>query len=211
MPEAPPRERAALARSAISYNMNGPKKSAKFGLMRKGEYIEVSIVFNTQSKFAKLAVGKHVVTAKQRRSGDKIFPLTVALRDKSPLEKVQVDYDPKKNTFKIRVNDEDVYSLVKEEVDFDPSKTEQLGALLNINDKKDSNGPGGFGWTIGGYIPWIVDEVEEKISTALAMDQLSSIYIDALMCKAVVANEFLDHLTCHIAEHGLEKLDLRKF
>ena len=88
MSEAPPRERAALARSAIAYKMEGPKKSAKFGLMRKGEYIGVSIVLNTQSKFAKLAVGKHVVTAKQRHSGDKIFPLAVAIRDKAPLEKV---------------------------------------------------------------------------------------------------------------------------
>ena len=34
MPEAPPRERAALARSAISMNIIGAKKSAKFGLMR---------------------------------------------------------------------------------------------------------------------------------------------------------------------------------
>ena len=203
MPEAPPRERAALARSAISYNMNGAKKSAKFGLMRKGEYIGVSIVLNTQSKFAKLAVGKHVVTAKQRHSGDKIFPLFVALRDKSPLEKVQVNYDPQKNTFQIRVNDEDIYSLVKEEVDFDPSKTEPLETYLNMNDKKDSNGLAGLEWTILGYVPWIVDEVEEKISNALGMDQLSSLIIKALICKAVVANEFLDVLTCYIAEHGL--------
>ena len=47
MAEAPPRERAALARSAISMKMNGPKKSAKFGLMRRGEYIGVSVVLNT--------------------------------------------------------------------------------------------------------------------------------------------------------------------
>ena len=64
MAEAPPRERAALARSAISLKMNGPKKSAKFGLMLKGEYIGVSVALNTQTKFAKLAVGKQVVTAK---------------------------------------------------------------------------------------------------------------------------------------------------
>ena len=37
MAEAPPRERAALARSAIEMNMDGPKKSAKFALLRKGE------------------------------------------------------------------------------------------------------------------------------------------------------------------------------
>ena len=88
MAEAPPRERAALARSAISFKMNGPKKSARFGLMLKGEYIGVSVVLNTQSKFAKLTVGKHVVTAKQRRSGEKMFPLAVAVRDKGSLQKV---------------------------------------------------------------------------------------------------------------------------
>ena len=64
MNEAPPRERAALARSAITMQMNGPKKSAKFGLLRRGEYIGVSVLLNTHSKFAKLAVGKNVVTAK---------------------------------------------------------------------------------------------------------------------------------------------------
>ena len=37
MAEAPPRERAALARSAIETNMDGLKKSAKFILLRKGE------------------------------------------------------------------------------------------------------------------------------------------------------------------------------
>ena len=64
MVEAPPRERAALARSAIKMKMDGPKKSAKFGLMLKGEYIGVSVVMNNQTKFCKLAVGKQVVTAK---------------------------------------------------------------------------------------------------------------------------------------------------
>ena len=106
--------------------MDGPKKSAKFGLLRKGEFLGVSVVLNTQSKFGKLAVGKHVVTGKQRHSGDKIFPLIVAVSGKAPITKVQVDYDQPKNTFKFKVNDEDVYSLVKEEVDFDPSKIEDL-------------------------------------------------------------------------------------
>ena len=54
MSEAPPRDRAALARTAISMQMDGPKKCAKFGLLRKGEYIGVSAVFNTYTKFAKL-------------------------------------------------------------------------------------------------------------------------------------------------------------
>ena len=54
MSEAPIRERAPLARSAISFSMQGAKKSAKFGLLRKGEYIGVSVLLNTLTKFAKL-------------------------------------------------------------------------------------------------------------------------------------------------------------
>ena len=64
MAEAPPRERADLARTTIQMNMAGPKKSAKFALLRKGEQISVSVLLNTHTKFSKLAVGKHVVTAK---------------------------------------------------------------------------------------------------------------------------------------------------
>ena len=64
MEEAPPRERAPLARSAMTMNMDGPKKSAKFGLLLKGKYIGVSALLNFKTKFAKLSVGKHVVTAK---------------------------------------------------------------------------------------------------------------------------------------------------
>ena len=128
MEEAPPRERAALARSAITMQMSGPKKSAKFGLLRRGEYIGVSVLLNTHSKFAKLAVGKHVVTAKQRNSsGGWGFPLTIALNGLDPLTKVWVDYEPlPKNIFVFRINGEDIYSLVKEEVDYDPSKTETM-------------------------------------------------------------------------------------
>ena len=36
MAEAPPRERAELARTTITMNMAGPKKSAKFAILRKG-------------------------------------------------------------------------------------------------------------------------------------------------------------------------------
>ena len=54
MDEAPPRERAALARTAISMQMHGPKKISKFGLLLKGKYIGVSVVLNTHTKFAKL-------------------------------------------------------------------------------------------------------------------------------------------------------------
>ena len=63
MAEAPPRERAALARSTISTKMDGPVKSANFALLRTGEYTGVSAVYNMDTKFSKLSVGKHVVTA----------------------------------------------------------------------------------------------------------------------------------------------------
>ena len=100
MAEAPPRERAALARSTIEVEMDGPKKTAKFGLLLKGQYISVAVVLNTHTKFAKLAVGKHVVTSKQRNTGDLLFPLVVAVSGLSPLTKVWVDYLPHpKNIF----------------------------------------------------------------------------------------------------------------
>ena len=122
MVDAPPRERAALARSAITMNMDGQKKSAKFALMCKGEYISVSILYNMLTKFAKLSVGKHVVSAKQRHTKEPLFTLAIALSGLHPLAKVWVDYLPQpKNTFFFKVNDEDIYSLKKEEVDFDPS------------------------------------------------------------------------------------------
>ena len=89
MLEAPPRERAALARSTIIMKTDGPKKSARFGLLLKGMYIGVYAVLNTHTKFSKLSVGKFVVTANQRRSPqDPLFPLAVALRGFPLLSKV---------------------------------------------------------------------------------------------------------------------------
>lgn len=86
------------------------------------------------TKFSKLTVGKHVVCANKRNSEVSLFPLAIALSSLHPLTKVWVDYLPQpKNTFIIRVNDADIYSLVKEEVDFDPLKTEKLKVYLNIN------------------------------------------------------------------------------
>ena len=83
------------------------------------------MLLNMLTKFGKLSVGKHVVSAKQRSAGEPIFPLAIALSGLHPLTKVWVDYEPlPKNSFKIRINDADFYSLVKEEADFDPTKTE---------------------------------------------------------------------------------------
>ena len=41
----------------------GDFRSAKFGLMRNGNYTGVSVLLNTLTKFSKLQVGKYVVTA----------------------------------------------------------------------------------------------------------------------------------------------------
>ena len=157
MKEAPPRDRAALARSAMSMNMIGPKKSAKFGLLRRGEYTGVSALINFHTKFAKLSVGKHVVTAKQRLgSQEPLLPLSIGINGLNPIAKVTVSYEPQpKNIFVFKVNDEDLYSLTKEEVDFDPSKTESLSTSLKVNDDLVISTP----------VPWIIDEVEERIHT----------------------------------------------
>ena len=111
-------------------------RSAKFGLLRKGEYIGVAVVLNMHTKFAKLSVGKNVVKARQQHSSqDPLFPLVIALSGLYPISKVWVNYEAwPKNTFVFRVNDADVYSLVKEEVDYDPSKTETLTVALKVND-----------------------------------------------------------------------------
>ena len=80
--------------------MDGPKKSANFSLLRNGENNNVSVSLNTHTKFAKLSVGKHVATAKQRKPGDQLFPLTVAPGGMHPISKVSVDYLPwPKNVF----------------------------------------------------------------------------------------------------------------
>ena len=67
-------------------------------------------------------------------------------------------------------------------------------------------------YSIPGMMPWIIDDVEEKIQADLGMEQLSSLRIEGLEAKSWVANEFLDHLTCYdLAENGLDKLILFNF
>ena len=93
MDEAPPRERAELARTVITSQMEGLKKTAKFGFMRRGEYISASVLLNMHTKFAKLQVGKNFVTANKRHNpGYSLFPLAIALSGLHPLTKVWVDY-----------------------------------------------------------------------------------------------------------------------
>ena len=61
-------------------------------------------------------------------------------------------------------------------------------------------------------MPWISDDVDDKIQVALGMDHLKSIEIDKLYCKSSVANEFLNFLTCYdLPEHGLDKLIFNNF
>ena len=61
-------------------------------------------------------------------------------------------------------------------------------------------------------MPWIIDDVEDKIQTALGMDHLSSLYINQFDCKSLVANEFLDIICSYdLPEEGLSKLILSSF
>ena len=64
--EAPVR-REPLARTTTSINMKGQIKYGYFPLLRNGELIPVSVHLNQRTKFAKLQVGKQIVTSKQRK------------------------------------------------------------------------------------------------------------------------------------------------
>ena len=61
-------------------------------------------------------------------------------------------------------------------------------------------------------MPWIIDDVDEKVENALGPGQLSSLEISWFRCESWVANEFLD-LMCgyDLPEQGLEKLVLHYF
>jgi len=48
-----------------------------------------------------------------------------------------------------------------EQLDYDPTKTEVLNVKLTVNDKKAIS---------TGYTPWITDEVEDKIQSALGQE-----------------------------------------
>ena len=61
-------------------------------------------------------------------------------------------------------------------------------------------------------MPWITEEVDDKVESALGPGHLFSLSISDLKCESWVANEFLD-LMCgyDLQEQGLEKLILRGF
>ena len=70
---------------------------------------------------------------------------------------------------------------MKEEVDFDPTKTETLRVRwLKLNDQYDQR----KGTAISGSMPWIINDVEDKIQTALGMCHLTSLDVTGLMCKS---------------------------
>ena len=61
-------------------------------------------------------------------------------------------------------------------------------------------------------MPWIINDVEEKIQSALGMGHLHSIDIDRLDSKSWIVNELLDALTCFdLPEQGLNKLIFNYF
>ena len=61
-------------------------------------------------------------------------------------------------------------------------------------------------------MPWIINDVEERIQDALGMGHLHSIDIVNLDSKSFVANELLDALTCYdLPEQGLQKLSFYEF
>ena len=61
-------------------------------------------------------------------------------------------------------------------------------------------------------MPWILDDVSDKVESALGMSCLTSLHIRILNCKPWVANEFLDLLCSYdLPEQGLEKLTLHNF
>ena len=61
-------------------------------------------------------------------------------------------------------------------------------------------------------MPWIIDDVEDKIQTALGMGHFNSLEIYSLDSKSWVANEFLDILTCYdLPKRGLDKLTFHGF
>ena len=57
---------------------------------------------------------------------------------------------------------------MKEEVDYDPTKIEELNVKLCINDKKEYDNEPTL--VIDRSMPWIIEEIESKIQSALGAE-----------------------------------------
>ena len=129
--------REPLARTTTSINMNGQIKRGYYPLLRNGELIPVSVQLNQRTKFAKLQVGKQIVTAKLRQgSQNQLFPQSVAMVGLAPLAKVEADYlPPPKNQFIVKINGDEYFTLVKEDLGVDLSQIEVFKCdSLKVND-----------------------------------------------------------------------------
>ena len=73
-----------------------------------------------------------------------------------------------KYEFLIKVNDKDYYTLVKEEIDFDPSQIESFKCRsLKLNEVEAHSG----------VMPWVLEEVEEKMNRVYQGKSLESLEI----------------------------------
>ena len=58
-------------------------------------------------------------------------------------------------------------------------------------------------------MPWIIEDIESKIQSALGMEQLTSLNIESLKSKSWVANKFLDDLCNYdLPDQGLDRIIL---
>ena len=145
-----------------------------------------------------------ISTAKQKQgSQNPLFPQVIAISDLAPVKKVWADYlPPPKNEFILKVNDFDYYTLVKEEIDFDPTQIELFKCEKLVLNEVEA---------LSGQVPWVIEEVEEKINKVYQGKQLESLEIVGLDCKSNVANETFDLMAgLDLVDESLRKLLLRE-
>ena len=59
-------------------------------------------------------------------------------------------------------------------------------------------------------MPWIIEEVEEKLNKVYQGKPLESIEIEGLECKSFIANQFFDFIvSLDLADNGLKKLIIK--
>ena len=132
-----------------------------------------------------------------------MFPQSIALSGLAPLYKVEADYSPPpKNEFIIKVNGDDYYYLPKEYVDFDPSIIEVFKCQsLKLNGDE----------AISGSIPWILEEVEDKMNEVYKGLPLESLEVIELDCNSTVVNLFFDMMASQdLKDDSFEALIINK-